>query len=67
MGLNQYKTERTVHSSGKDADKEQSTAVQVGYNLGPVSAIANISRNENINFVNGADADMITLRLATKF
>jgi hypothetical protein len=48
-------------------DKEKSTAVQVGYNLGPVSAIANISRNENINFVNGADADMITLRLATKF
>ena len=67
LGLNQYETERTVHSSGKDSDKEKSTAVQVGYNLGPVSAIANISRNENINFVNGADADMITLRLATKF
>ena len=67
LGLNQYETERTVNSSGKDADKEKSTAVQVGYNLGPVSAIANISRNENINFVNGADADMITLRLATKF
>jgi hypothetical protein len=67
LGLNQYKTEREVNSSGKDADKEKSTAVQVGYNLGPVSAIANISRNENINFVNGADADMITLRLATKF
>ena len=67
LGLNQYETERTVNSSGTDADKEKSTAVQVGYNLGPVSAIANISRNENINFVNGADADMITLRLATKF
>jgi hypothetical protein len=67
LGLNQYETERTVHATGKDADKEKSTAVQVGYNLGPVSAIANISRNENINFVNGADADMITLRLATKF
>jgi hypothetical protein len=67
LGLNQYETEREVHSTGKDADKEKSTAIQVGYNLGPVSAIANISRNENINFVNGADADMITLRLATKF
>ena len=67
LGLNQYETERTVHATGKDSDKEKSTAVQVGYNLGPVSAIANISRNENINFVNGADADMITLRLATKF
>ena len=67
LGLNQYKTERTVDSTGKDADKEKSTAVQVGYNLGPVSAIANISRNENIAFDNGADADMITLRLATKF
>jgi len=67
LGLNQYKTERTVHSSGTDGDKEKSTAVQVGYNLGPVSAIANISRTENIGFANGADADMITLRLATKF
>ena len=67
LGLNQYETEREVNSTGKDADKEKSTAIQVGYNLGPVSAIANISRNENINFVNGADADMITLRLATKF
>jgi hypothetical protein len=67
IGLNQFRTERTVHSSGKDADKEKSTALQIGYNLGPVSAIANISKTENINFVTGADADMITLRLATKF
>ena len=67
LGLNQYKTERTNASTGKDADKEKSTAIQVGYNLGAVSAIANISRNENIAFANGADADMITLRLATKF
>jgi hypothetical protein len=67
LGLNQYKTERTNASSGKDGDKEKSTAVQVGYNLGPVSAIANISRTENIGFANGADADLITLRLATKF
>jgi len=67
IGLNQFRTERTVHSSGKDGDKEKSTALQIGYNLGPVSAIANISKTENIDFVNGADADMITLRLATKF
>ena len=67
LGLNQYETERNVNSSGTDADKEKSTAVQVGYNLGPVSAIAVVSKTENIGFVNGADADMITLRLATKF
>ena len=67
LGLNQYQTERTNAATGKDGDKEKSTAIQVGYNLGPVSAIANISKTENIAFVNGADADMITLRLATKF
>ena len=67
IGLNQFRTERTNASTGKDGDKEKSTAIQVGYNLGPVSAIANISRTENINFVNGTDADMITLRLVTKF
>jgi hypothetical protein len=67
LGLNQFETERHVHSSGTDADKEKSTSVQVGYNLGPVSAIAVVSKTENIGFVNGADADMITVRLATKF
>ena len=67
IGLNQFKTERTNNATGKDGDKEKSTAIQVGYNLGPVSAIANISRTENIAFANGADAEMITLRLATKF
>jgi len=67
LGLNQFVTERNVNSSGTDGDKEKSTAIQVGYNLGPVSAIAVASRTENIGFVNGADADMIGLRLATKF
>lgn len=67
LGLNQFRTERTNGSTGKDPDKEKSTAIQVGYNLGPVSAIANISRTENIGFATGADADLITLRLATKF
>ena len=66
IGLNQYVTENTT-ATVKDGDKEKSTAVQVGYNLGPVSAIANISKSQNVNFVNGADVDMITLRLATKF
>ena len=66
IGLNQYVTENTT-GTVKDGDKEKSTAVQVGYNLGPVSAIANVSKSQNVNFVNGADVDMITLRLATKF
>lgn len=66
LGLNQFKSERTRNDGTKVPD-EKSTAVQVGYNLGPVSAIANISRTENIGFSSGVDADMITLRLATKF
>ena len=67
LGLNQYKTKRTDQANTAGLGQEKSTAIQIGYNLGPVTAIANLSRNENIAHVSGADADMITLRLATKF
>jgi len=67
LGLNQFKTKRTDNANTSGLTEEKSTAVQLGYNLGPVSAIANLSRTENVNFTSGADVDMITLRLATKF
>jgi len=67
LGLNQYKTKRTDNANTAGLAEEKSSAVQVGYNLGPVTAIANLSRTENVNFTSGADVDMITLRLATKF
>ena len=67
LGVNQFKTKRTDNAKTATLREEKSTAVQVGYNLGPVTAIANLSRTENVNFISAADVDQVTLRLATKF
>jgi len=63
LGLTQLKT--TSELAG--AVDEKIKALQVGYNLGPVSLIVSASKGENIaNTVNN-DADELGVRLSTKF
>lgn len=50
-----------------DADKEKVKALQLGYNLGPVSAILSASRVDNLGYAQGAEVEVVTARLATKF
>ena len=50
-----------------DNDKEKVKSLQLGYNLGPVSAILSASRIDNVGYAEGLDVDVVTARLATKF
>ena len=63
VGLTQLKT--TSEATG--AVDEKIKALQVGYNLGPVSLIVSASKGENIANTTGNDADELGVRLSTKF
>jgi hypothetical protein len=63
LGLTQLKT--TSEATG--AVDEKIRALQVGYNLGPVSLIVSASKGENIANTTGNDADELGVRLSTKF
>jgi hypothetical protein len=63
LGLTQLKT--TSELAG--AVDEKIKALQVGYNLGPVSLIVSASRGENIANTTSNDADELGVRLSTKF
>lgn len=63
LGLTQLKTS----SEATGAVDEKIRALQVGYNLGPVSLIVSASKAEDIANTNGNDADEIGVRLSTKF
>jgi hypothetical protein len=63
LGLTQLKT--TSELAG--AVDEKIRALQVGYNLGPVSLIVSASKGEDIANTTGNDADELGVRLSTKF
>jgi len=63
LGVTQLKT--TSELSG--AVDEKIKALQVGYNLGPVSLIVSASKAENLGNVTNTDADELGVRLSTKF
>ena len=63
VGLTQLKT--TSEAAG--AVDEKIRALQVGYNLGPVSLIVSASKAEDITHTSGNDADELGVRLSTKF
>jgi hypothetical protein len=63
VGLTQLKT--TSEAAG--AVDEKIRALQVGYNLGPVSLIVSASKAEDIAHTSGNDADELGVRLSTKF
>jgi hypothetical protein len=47
--------------------KQKLTAIQLGYNLGPVALTVGVAKNSDIGGVNGADSDMIMTRLTGAF
>ena len=46
---------------------EKYKAIAVGYNLGPVAAMLNVGKHDNLAGTAGQDADSITLKLRTSF
>jgi len=46
---------------------EKYKAIAVGYNLGPVAAMLNVGKHDNLAGSAGQDADSITLKLRTSF
>jgi hypothetical protein len=62
IGVGYYKTEKQG-----DPDDEKAKYVQIGYNLGPVTAILAGTRVENVGYTASKDVDIVTARLSTKF
>ena len=62
IGVGYYKTEKEG-----DSDNETAKYLQIGYNLGPVTAILAGTRVENVGYAAAKDVDVITARLSTKF
>jgi hypothetical protein len=48
-------------------NKQKLTAIQLGYNLGPVALTVGVAKNDDIAGTNGADSDMIMTRLVGAF
>jgi hypothetical protein len=48
-------------------ETQKLTAIQMGYNLGPVALTVGVARNTDLNGTNGNDSDMIMTRLIGAF
>ena len=67
VGLLHATAENNVASSPAGTVTQKLTAVQLGYNLGPVALTVGVARNTDLNGVNGQDSDMIMTRLVGAF
>ena len=67
VGLLHATAENNVASSPAGTVTQKLTAVQLGYNLGPVALTVGVARNTDLNGVNGQDSDMIMTRLIGAF
>ena len=59
-----------LYATGKvtnQTETQKLTAIQMGYNLGPVALTVGVARNTDIGGVVGADSDMIMTRLIGAF
>ena len=59
-----------LHATGKSTaatETQKLTAIQMGYNLGPVALTVGVARNQDIGGVSGQDSDMIMTRLIGAF
>jgi hypothetical protein len=59
-----------LHATGKvtnATETQKLTAIQLGYNLGPVALTVGVARNTDIGGTVGADSDMIMTRLIGAF
>jgi len=67
LGLLHATAENNVASSPAGIVTQKLTAVQLGYNLGPVALTVGVARNTDLNGVAGQDSDMIMTRLVGAF
>jgi len=63
FGVLYQKTDSSITSKVDEKYK----GIALGYNLGPVAAMMNIGKSENLGGTSGADQDTITLKLRTSF
>jgi len=57
----------TAETTTAATETQKLTAIQMGYNLGPVALTVGVARNTDIAGTNGADSDMIMTRLTGAF
>lgn len=57
----------TAETTTANTETQKLTAIQLGYNLGPVALTVGVARNTDLNGVAGQDSDMIMTRLVGAF
>jgi len=67
LGLLHATAKNSVASGTAGVETQKLTAIQMGYNLGPVALTVGVARNTDLNGVNGQDSDMIMTRLIGAF
>jgi hypothetical protein len=67
LGLLHATAENNVATSPAGTVTQKLTAVQLGYNLGPVALTVGVARNSDLNGIAGQDSDMIMTRLIGAF
>jgi hypothetical protein len=67
LGLLHSTAENNIAGTTSGVATQKLTAVQMGYNLGPVALTVGVARNTDLNGVAGQDSDMIMTRLIGAF
>jgi hypothetical protein len=67
LGLLHATAENSIAGTTSGVATQKLTAVQLGYNLGPVALTVGVARNSDLNGVAGQDSDMIMTRLIGAF
>jgi len=67
LGLLHATAENSIASSPAGVATQKLTAIQLGYNLGPVALTVGVARNTDLNGVAGQDSDMLMTRLVGAF
>ncbi len=67
LGLLHSTADNNVASGTSGIQTQKLTAVQLGYNLGPVALTVGVAKNSDLNGVSGQDSDMIMTRLVGAF
>ena len=67
LGLLHSTADNSIAGTTSGVETQKLTAIQLGYNLGPVALTVGVARNTDLNGVNGQDSDMIMTRLVGAF
>lgn len=67
LGIGYAETEGVAADGTSETSDEEITYVQAGYNLGAVTLQATYYSSDNVGFTEANDADLLLLRIGTKF